>query len=763
MIEFDCEHCGKQLHLDDSYAGRDGWCRACKQMVIVPSGGRNHRVADLPQTEGIQRLQRLLQYAATKADKFKIHLAQQEPEGRRVAAMEETLRLAYERVERQENAILDMRESEGALRKALEQLSTDSAARINRLESMLVEAVSQSSEDTDWIAEKKIIEGDLQSALEAKTDLQSQLDEMSRSLDQARAETAASNSASGDWEIERAALQTDLDAAQAAATNMQRQLEEKSEAIVALESTLANAAADNATSAEWEREKAALEQDRDTARREVETLHEQLTQQSSAVIDLEASLAGAEDRLATRLESEGAPSVLEEELHTARAESNVLKAEVEAQRQRITTLEADLAQPAADLTDELDALGAECESLRAGLAREEQQVAAVTADQATLQAALTTAQEAVAQEHAQTEAALAQQLALQAKLDHVLVEKQKDCQLLADQASRLRGQEGEIAQYKGEISVQTESLVELRDRHDERDRSMRDQIRALEEQVSLFDTLKDRMAGLQERVTRLDQEHLDLTLTLEDAKRKLGIAEKKSKSLEDRLEETAREKASFLIQIEDLERDCTCKSDQVAQLSEELKSLSTAGSSADLERDKDRRALQLAEDCVQSLRDDLAALQAEKDSLVHDLATGTAERDAAKATYEALEAQMGAAGDSSNVPMDQLYAAEERVATLEAALKESTDRLAEQEESAQNAVRDLAIARKTIDTLEQELSELDLEEGEDRDDEPDSDPSFQPVDSDDSEPIVLSEIVSDRQLQKERKQMMDVLSDFLDK
>ena len=714
MIEFDCEHCGKPLHLNDSYAGRDGWCRACKQMVIVPSGGRTYRVRDLPQEEGIQRLQRLLQYAATKADKFKLHLAQQEPEGRRVAGMEDALRQAYERVERQERAILDMREAEGTLRAKYDHLSTDTAARITWLESMLAEAASQSTGDSDWVAEKKILEADLQTALDGKLDLQ-------------------------------------------------RQLEEKSEAIVDLESRVADGVAHDATVEDWAAEKAALIQERDTAHREVETLHDQLTQQTSAVSALEVALADAEAQLAISAESEGPLATLEDELHEARAEAEALKSEVEEQKQRIATLEEAATTPAADHTDELDALGAECESLRAGLVREEQRVAAATADQTNLQAALATAEEAVAHKQAETEAALAQQKVLQTKLDNLSAEKQKECLLMVDQATRLRAQESEIGQYKSEIAAQTESLAELRSRHDERDRSMRDQIRALEDQVTLFDTLKDRMAGLQDRVSRLDQEHLDLTLTLEDAKRKLDVAEKKEGSLEERLEASAREKASFLVQIEDLQRDATCKTDQIAQLSEELKALSKVGTSADLDREKERRALQAAEDRVQSLQDELETLREEREALLRDMASGAAERDTAQANYEALEAQVGAADDSSTIHTAQLQAAEERVTVLEAALRESTDHLAQQEESAQNAVRDLAIARKTIDALEQELSEMESDVGDDGDDEEDSDRVFHSVDSDDSEPIVLTEIVSDRQRQKERQQMMDVLSDFLDK
>ncbi|MBI2425865.1 MAG: hypothetical protein HYV27_23775 [Candidatus Hydrogenedentes bacterium] len=91
MIEFHCQHCGTRLRLEDEFAGRDGWCRVCKRMVIVPTGGRPARVEDLPPAEGYIRLQQLLAYAATKADKYKLYIAQEKQERNRLIAKEQEL------------------------------------------------------------------------------------------------------------------------------------------------------------------------------------------------------------------------------------------------------------------------------------------------------------------------------------------------------------------------------------------------------------------------------------------------------------------------------------------------------------------------------------------------------------------------------------------------------------------------------------------------------------------------------------------------
>ena len=76
MIDFSCQHCGALLRMDDTFAGRDGWCRECKRMVIVPAQGVAVRIEDLPPGEAIARLQQLLSYAAKKADLYKQHLAE---------------------------------------------------------------------------------------------------------------------------------------------------------------------------------------------------------------------------------------------------------------------------------------------------------------------------------------------------------------------------------------------------------------------------------------------------------------------------------------------------------------------------------------------------------------------------------------------------------------------------------------------------------------------------------------------------------------
>ena len=41
MIRFKCEHCGGQVCVGDSYAGKQGWCPSCDRAVTIPAASQN--------------------------------------------------------------------------------------------------------------------------------------------------------------------------------------------------------------------------------------------------------------------------------------------------------------------------------------------------------------------------------------------------------------------------------------------------------------------------------------------------------------------------------------------------------------------------------------------------------------------------------------------------------------------------------------------------------------------------------------------------
>ena len=72
MIEFACPHCQNSLKVADDLAGRDGWCRVCKRWIVIPMGsGKGSPMDSMTVEEKYERLEHMLQYAATKADSLK--------------------------------------------------------------------------------------------------------------------------------------------------------------------------------------------------------------------------------------------------------------------------------------------------------------------------------------------------------------------------------------------------------------------------------------------------------------------------------------------------------------------------------------------------------------------------------------------------------------------------------------------------------------------------------------------------------------------
>ena len=104
MIRFECPHCRNPLALDEQYAGRDGWCRVCKQMVVVPQPGGPQRLDDLSPEERYGRMQHLLKYAATKADEYKLLLARAQAAATSIVSANQTLEASDVEEERRAQA-----------------------------------------------------------------------------------------------------------------------------------------------------------------------------------------------------------------------------------------------------------------------------------------------------------------------------------------------------------------------------------------------------------------------------------------------------------------------------------------------------------------------------------------------------------------------------------------------------------------------------------------------------------------------------------
>jgi len=169
MIELTCQHCGALLRMDDSFAGRDGWCRECKQMVIIPSGQRVIRVEDLPPGEAIGRLQHLLSYAARKADQHKQYLAEKAAEDESRAHLEAKVLKARE-------ALAEEQRRSAELSAELDRVKAALQEPITLLDDVDLEGLAEAEKAREKAAALiTTLESDLASAREVRTTLEAEL------------------------------------------------------------------------------------------------------------------------------------------------------------------------------------------------------------------------------------------------------------------------------------------------------------------------------------------------------------------------------------------------------------------------------------------------------------------------------------------------------------------------------------------------------------------------------------------------------------
>jgi len=623
MIEFNCEHCGKELHLADNYAGRDGWCRVCKRMVIVPANGKTQHVDELPTAEGYERLQRLLQYAATKADKFKVHLAQQSQTERREEQLEIDLHAAYQ------------------------------------------------------------------------------------------------------------------------------QLAEKEQMI-----SLAHA-----------------------AEREMEEVHARKLDEAMAMIaSLENALATTDTEQNTR--KNAALQELEEALSTSQEETRALEMQLRAQEQELKELQEQGSSHGPESEAALEKITAECESLRRALEDKDVALEEANGEVQRLSERLTSEASPDDSSRADQEeiSRLHEELnALKSTLREVSSERDSKVSEDAALQTELTKYREQIAGLEAAIQTKDESLGNLQAHHEDRERTTREQIFALEEQVGLFDELTARVSSLQNKVSTLDQERIDLALQLEEAQRQQAVESRKLASLEQRLQEATDEKAAHLVQLEDAKRESACNETQIQKLKEELHALTETQSSTTLEREKEVQRLRQndvelstlsasLEDAHSQLAEQKTAYRALEQQLSEQKeAYSHVEQQLASAHAEQarLVAQVAASDQSNSAETQALQESQSRIAALETQVREQQEQAETHRAEAEEMKRALRDSESQIQELEAELNELEdsvttplpnqsttatLEEA-----------------SETVETVFVTDPVSDVQRQQERKQMMDVLSDFLDK
>ena len=234
MIEFNCPHCQNAFSVPDELSGRDGWCRVCKHMIVIQdSHGAQPGINDLPLEERYARLDKLMQYAAGRADNFKLLLnAYRDENGglipsRLLSSDNEQHQVMRDHLDNAELQNKQRDEELTDVNKQRDALEADKKKLCLELENSLAEARDTESTPTAITLEENLKKAEtkivtLSAGLEEETHARSQAENDRNTLDD---------------KIEQ--IQADLDAVSDARADSELQRNEMAETIQCLEGDLA--------------------------------------------------------------------------------------------------------------------------------------------------------------------------------------------------------------------------------------------------------------------------------------------------------------------------------------------------------------------------------------------------------------------------------------------------------------------------------------------------------------------------------------------
>jgi len=130
MIEFDCPHCGNHLSHQETFAGRDGWCRICKGIISIPQPGQPAPVLNLSLEQRYGKLERLFKHAVSIVDEYRQLQARLQNGG---DGLVEELQLRTE-AERAANAFRVQAEEASALHQSAQEECDQLRGRVDQLE-----------------------------------------------------------------------------------------------------------------------------------------------------------------------------------------------------------------------------------------------------------------------------------------------------------------------------------------------------------------------------------------------------------------------------------------------------------------------------------------------------------------------------------------------------------------------------------------------------------------------------------------------------
>ncbi len=322
MMKFDCPHCGQQLVHQEEVAGREGWCRFCKGIIVMPQPGQPSSLPNLSPDQRFAQLVRMFRFAATIVDEHR-QLQASLRNGEQALAQEIRMRNEAQRsaemLRHELTRTMAMQSEKEAEYKRvtseLEASKSEHAAFMTETEKRLAQAKNelQKSENRDDVLLGRVlaIEQDINRAeriaKESFDDECRKREELERTLRSTRTALAEAEEAEAALKVKveeadarTTSLEAELAETRSAKDDLQLQFDEECKRLTTLytaerdqRSQLEQSATESGENSE---RVSALETELAEARAALESAHERHDAQAERIADLEQSLQQAEER-----------------------------------------------------------------------------------------------------------------------------------------------------------------------------------------------------------------------------------------------------------------------------------------------------------------------------------------------------------------------------------------------------------------------------------------------------------------------------------
>ncbi len=322
MMKFDCPHCGQQLVHQEEVAGREGWCRFCKGVIVMPQPGQASVIPNLSPDQRFAQLVRMFRFAATIVDEHR-QLQASLRNGEQALAQEIRMRNEAQRsaemLRHELTRTMAMQsEKEAAYKRLSSELETSKSEHVafmtasaKRLAQAKKELEASGTRDDALLGRVLAVEQDIDRAervakesiddeCRKREELERSLKSTHTALAEAKEAEAAMKARIEEADSRTTSLEAELAEANSAREELQLQFDEECKRLTTLYTNERNQRTELeeslADSGEPSEGVAALERELAEARAALESAKSQHDAQANRIAELEQSLERAEER-----------------------------------------------------------------------------------------------------------------------------------------------------------------------------------------------------------------------------------------------------------------------------------------------------------------------------------------------------------------------------------------------------------------------------------------------------------------------------------